>query len=133
MGGMKMIARFPVAMTLAMCVAMAGPATIFAADAGDPPYQAKLERLSEILGSVHYLRNLCGKSTSVWRDKMDELLSAEAPQAERKSRLVARFNRGYRSFASIYEKCTESASLALKRYTSEGEGLTKEIVLRYGN
>ena len=118
---------------LALFMAAAGFAPAAAVEPGDPPFQAKLERLSEILGAVHYLRNLCGEKTSVWRDKMDELLSAENPQAERKSRLVARFNRGYRSFASSYGDCTDSAALALKRYTREGEGLTKEIVLRYGN
>jgi uncharacterized protein (TIGR02301 family) len=125
--------RFTAAAVLALFLAAAGFAPASAIEPGDPPYQAKLERLSEILGSVHYLRNLCGTKTSVWRDKMDELLSAENPPEERKSRLVARFNRGYRSFASSYGACTDSAALALKRYTSEGEGLTKEIVLRYGN
>lgn len=100
---------------------------------GDPPYEAKIERLSEILGSVHYLRNLCGDATNVWREKMDALLTAENPVAERKARLVARFNRGYRSFASVYEKCTPAATLALTRYTQEGDGITREIVQRYGN
>ena len=112
--------------------------TVFSAfpaitEPGDPPYQAKLERLSEILGSVHYLRNLCGDATNAWREKMDALLTAENPPDERKLRLVARFNRGYRSFASVYEKCTPAASLALTRYTREGDSITKEIVLRYGN
>jgi uncharacterized protein (TIGR02301 family) len=118
---------------LALFMGAAGFGPAAAAEPGDPPFQAKLERLSEILGSVHYLRNLCGEKTNVWRDKMDELLSAENPPEERRSRLVARFNRGYRSFASNYGDCTQSAALALKRYTREGEGLTKEIVLRYGN
>ena len=130
---MKIIGRFPAALALAVYAAAASQSPASAAEPSDPPFQAKLERLSEILGSVHYLRNLCGAKTTVWRDKMDELLTAENPPDERRSRLVARFNRGYRSFASTYGNCTESAALALKRYTREGEGLTKEIVLRYGN
>jgi uncharacterized protein (TIGR02301 family) len=130
---MKLTNRFMAGCVAAFIAAAACLPPSHAAQLGDPPYQAKLERLSEILGSVHYLRNLCGTKTSVWRDKMDELLSAENPPDERKSRLVARFNRGYRTFASSYGTCTDSAALALKRYTSEGEGLTKEIVLRYGN
>ena len=125
--------KFQTIVALAILAAAAGHVTARAAEPGDPPFQAKLERLSEILGSVHYLRNLCGEKSTVWRDKMDELLTAENPPDERRSRLVARFNRGYRSFASTYGNCTESAALALKRYTREGEGLTKEIVLRYGN
>jgi uncharacterized protein (TIGR02301 family) len=130
---MKKIGRFPAALALAVFAATAGLAPARAAEPGDPPFQAKLERLSEILGSVHYLRNLCGEKSTVWRDKMDELLTAENPPEERRSRLVARFNRGYRSFASTYGNCTQSAVVALTRYTREGEGLTKEIVLRYGN
>jgi uncharacterized protein (TIGR02301 family) len=130
---MILFKRFTAAAAIAAFMAAAEFAPAAAVEPGDPPYQAKLERLSEILGSVHYLRNLCGAKTSVWRDKMDELLSAENPPDERKSRLVARFNRGYRSFASAYGACTDSAALALARYTREGEGLTKEIVLRYGN
>jgi uncharacterized protein (TIGR02301 family) len=130
---MNLFSRFTAAAALSLLMAASEFTPAAAAEPGDPPYQAKLERLSEILGSVHYLRNLCGTKTTVWRDKMDEILSSENPTDERKSRLVARFNRGYRSFASSYGACTESATLALRRYMSEGEGLTKEIVLRYGN
>lgn len=103
------------------------------AQSADPPYQPKLERLSEILGSVHFLRNLCGEKTSVWREKMDALLTAEKAEKERRARLVAHFNRGYRAFSSTYVKCTPSATQALANYVKEGETLTKEVVLRYGN
>jgi uncharacterized protein (TIGR02301 family) len=99
----------------------------------DPPYQPKLERLSEILGSVHFLRNLCGEKTGIWREKMDALLTAEKAETERRARLVAHFNRGYRAFSSTYTKCTPSATQALANYVKEGETLTKEVVLRYGN
>jgi uncharacterized protein (TIGR02301 family) len=99
----------------------------------DPPYQPKLERLSEILGSVHFLRNLCGEKTGIWREKMDALLTAEKAEPDRRARLVAHFNRGYRAFSSTYVKCTPSATQALANYVKEGETLTKEVVLRYGN
>ena len=103
------------------------------APAAETTLQDKLERLSEVLGSVHYLRNLCGEKSNMWREKMDELLAAESADSERKARFIARFNRGYRSFAGSYEKCTPSASDALSRYMREGETLSNEIVLRYGN
>jgi uncharacterized protein (TIGR02301 family) len=108
------------------------PLPVYAA-AGDPPFQEKIERLAEILGSVHYLRNLCGENTKVWREKMDALLTAENPAPERRARMVASFNRGYKAFAQTYEKCTPAATTALSRYTVEGASLTNEIVLRYGN
>ena len=52
------------------------------APAAETALQDKLERLSEVLGSVHYLRNLCGEKSNMWREKMDELLAAAVGQIE---------------------------------------------------
>ena len=42
------------------------------------PYDDKLIRLSEILGAVHYLRELCGGNEGqVWRDRMRELIDTD--------------------------------------------------------
>lgn len=101
--------------------------------AKDPPYEAKLSRLAEVLGSVHYLRTLCGETGMTWRASMEELLAAENPDAERKARLVARFNHGYRAFDAVHQQCNESAGIALARYMAEGEKLAGEIASRYGN
>jgi len=90
-------------------------------------------RLSEVLGSLHFLRNLCGEKSSQWRDEMQKMLDAEKPDAERRARLVASFNRGYRSFEGTYTKCTASATEAIGRYMKEGEQLTREVADRYGN
>jgi len=44
----------------------------------DKPYDTQLFRLAEILGTLHYLRELCGASEGmVWRDHMRELASSE--------------------------------------------------------
>ena len=59
-------------------------------------------RLAEVLGSLHYLRNLCGETGNQWRDEMEQLLASENPQAERRARFIASFNRGYRSFDGVY-------------------------------
>lgn len=99
----------------------------------EAPYEGKLVRLSEILGSLHFLRNLCGESGSAWRDEMERLLSIENPDPTRRARLVAGFNHGYRSFEGVYTSCTESAATAIKRYMDEGETLTRELTSRYGN
>ncbi len=97
------------------------------------PYESQLLRLSEILGSIHYLRTLCGEKDGGWRDQMEALLEAENPEPVMRSRMVASFNRGYRTFNSVYTTCTESATEAIARYMKEGEALTKEVVVRYGN
>jgi len=98
------------------------------------PYDPKLMRLAEILGSVSYLRNLCKGSESEWRDMMRELLGEETTnEPQRAARLTAAFNRGYRSFAATYVKCTPQAIAAEEAYRAEGATLATEITARYGN
>ena len=97
------------------------------------PYEAKLLRLAEVLGSIHYLRNVCGEESNSWRDQMQALLTAENPEPSRRARLVASFNRGYRTFDSVYTVCTEQALAAVDRYMTEGLDLTREINSRYGD
>jgi uncharacterized protein (TIGR02301 family) len=98
------------------------------------PYDPKLMRLAEILGSVSYLRNLCKGSESEWRDMMRELLGEETVnEPQRTARLTAAFNRGYRSFASTYVKCTAQAIAAEEAYRAEGATLATEITARFGN
>ncbi|CAN7177036.1 TIGR02301 family protein [Rhizobium sp. LjRoot98] len=99
------------------------------------PYDARLLRLSEILGSVHYLRTLCKDSTAdTWRQSMQDLLNKEAKgEADRRARMTAAFNRGYRTFASVYTACTAPAVVADERYRAEGATLASEITARFGN
>lgn len=103
------------------------------ARAAESPFENDLVRLSEILGSLHYLRNLCGESGQDWRGRMEALLQAESPDEARRARFVASFNRGYRSFETTYATCTPSALEAIARYIREGEALSRDTATRYGN
>jgi len=96
------------------------------------PYDAKLMRLAEVLGSIHYLRNLCGETSNRWREQMEGMLVAENPEPLRRARMIASFNRGYRTFDSVYVTCTEQALAAVDRYMEEGRTLAREITNRYG-
>jgi uncharacterized protein (TIGR02301 family) len=97
------------------------------------PYDAALLRLAEIMGSLHFLRQLCdGEGSSSWRDQMTALLDAEQPDDQRRARLVDRFNRGFEAFRSVYRGCTDSARLTITRYQDEGSVLAAEIGARYG-
>jgi uncharacterized protein (TIGR02301 family) len=119
---------------LAMAI-VASPLAVtpsFAASA-EAPFEQPLMRLAEVLGSLHYLRNLCGETGNQWRDEMEQLLASENAQAERRARFIASFNRGYRSFDGVYVSCTASATEAISRYMREGEALTRDIATRYGN
>ncbi len=99
------------------------------------PYDTQLIRLSEVMGAVQYLRNLCaGSSEPEWRRQMEKLIEIEtAGEPKRRERMVAAYNRGYRSFASVYTTCTPSAVTAAERYRAEGATLATEIATRYGN
>jgi uncharacterized protein (TIGR02301 family) len=85
------------------------------------PYDERLMRLSEILGAVHYLRELCGSNDGQkWRDHMKELMDTEGSTALRRARLTRSFNNGYRSYSRTYSVCTPSAQTAISRFLSEG-------------
>ena len=75
------------------------------------PFDNDLQRLAEILGALHYLRPVCGAHDGQkWRNEMQALLDAEAPSGERRRKIVASFNRGYRGFQQTYRTCTPAAS-----------------------
>lgn len=99
----------------------------------ESPFDGNLLRLAEILGSLHFLRNLCGETGDAWRGRMEALLESENPAEARRVRLVARFNAGYRAFETSYAACTDSALAAIDRYMAEGEELTRETATRFGN
>lgn len=124
-----MIRRF--ILTLLMATTLAAPAR--AIDTG-AAFEAELQRLSEILGALHYLRELCGaKDGQKWRNEMRALIDAEAPAPDRKVKLMASFNRGYSGFQQSYRTCTEAADIAIRRYLDEGARISREITARYTN
>ncbi|HLP65926.1 MAG TPA: TIGR02301 family protein [Rhizobium sp.] len=138
--------RLSATVAAALLVASLGALPAAAQDAPPPvaeaepqekpaPYDTQLIRLSEVIGAVQYLRNLCsGSSEPEWRRQMEKLLETEtAGEPKRRERMVAAYNRGYRSFASVYTTCTRSAVTAAERYRAEGATLATEIATRYGN
>lgn len=120
------LTAFLAAISMALLVSIA-------ARGAEAPYEKQLLRLAEVLGSVQYLRNLCGEEGNQWRDRMQALLESEDPDPARRARLVASFNHGYRTFRDSYAHCTASALEAIRRYMQEGETLSGDIASRYGN
>ena len=75
------------------------------------PYDHDLQRLSEILGALHFLRGICGANEGQkWRNEAQALIDAEAPTGERHDQMVQGFNRGYRGFQQSYRTCTPAAN-----------------------
>ncbi|MEA2953852.1 MAG: hypothetical protein QOJ96_3372 [Alphaproteobacteria bacterium] len=98
------------------------------------PFDGDLQRLSEILGALHYLRAICGANEGQkWRNEMQALINAETPNGERRSRIIASFNRGYQGFQQTYRTCTPAANFAIRRYLDEGAKISREITARYAN
>lgn len=114
-----------------ICLLLAAPAR---AAEGVAPFDNDLARLSEILGALHYLRAICNsKDGQKWREQMEALVDAEAPTGDRKQRMVASFNRGYRGFQQTYRSCTPAADIAIRRYLEEGARISRDITARYAN
>lgn len=99
-----------------------------AANDGARPYDDKLLRLSEILGAVHFLRELCGADEGqLWRQHMSGLIDAEGATAIRRVRLTNSFNKGYRSYRRTYQTCTTAAQSQITRFLAEGAELARTM------
>jgi uncharacterized protein (TIGR02301 family) len=112
-------------------VAVGGP---LRAEVAAAPFDGNLQRLSEILGALHYLRGICGANEGQkWRNEMQAIVDAEAPQGDRRARIIASFNRGYRGYQQTYRTCTPAADLVIRRYLEEGSKIIRDVTARYAN
>lgn len=114
------------ALALASCFAASGIAPPRAAAQQQPsadarPYDDKLLRLAELLGAIHYLRELCGANEGqFWRDTMSEIMKTEGSTPVRRARLTRSFNQGYRNYSRTYNICTPTAQSTIERFLAEG-------------
>ena len=93
-----------------------------------PPYENRLLRLSEIMGSLHFLTLLCRPNEgAIWHTKMNQILEVEAKTKLRKAKLTERFNSGFGSFQATYRKCTPSAETAMTRYIAEAQVIVRNL------
>lgn len=129
---MRKAVRAVTGIIVAAC--LGGPSTTPAAGQQSElkPYDEKLMRLAEILGAVHYLRELCGANDGqLWRDRMREILDGEGSTAARKAKLSKSFNNGYRGYSRTYQTCSPTAQTAITRFLAEGvqiaDGLVKSV------
>ncbi len=116
-----------VAFAISLCC-WQGPAA--AQQAENKPYDDKLTQLAEILGAVHYLRELCGANDGqLWRDRMRELIESEGNvSALRRAKLTRSFNNGYRSYSRTYQSCSPTAQTAINRFLESGALIADQLV-----
>ena len=121
--------RFPRARSVNLA-----PAVSLAEELQRTAYDAAIVMSHHLDSDLHYLRALCGSNEGQkWREQMEALVDAEAPAGERRQRMVASFNRGYRGFQQTYRSCTPAADIAIRRYLDEGSRIARDITARYAN
>lgn len=109
------------------------PAEQPAPEPAGPPYEPQLLQLSEIMGSLAYLRTLCGgREAQDWRARMAALIDAEGRTPQRRDRLTAAFNRGFKAYSLTHRSCTDASQEASSRLAAEGEQLSRALAGRYG-
>lgn len=97
------------------------------------PYDRDLLRLSEVIGSLAFLRELCAAPDAAeWPARMKALMEAEGVTPSRRDRLAGAYNRGYRGYSLTYRVCTPAATEAAARYVAEGERLSHALASRFG-
>jgi uncharacterized protein (TIGR02301 family) len=104
-----------------------------AAEEPAPPYEPQLLRLSELLGALTYLQDLCGgENGQIWRDKMTALMDAETQNETRKERLAGAYNRGFQGYELNYRQCTPNAQAIISRFLDESGKIARDVTHRYG-
>ncbi|MEO6395359.1 MAG: TIGR02301 family protein [Devosia sp.] len=116
------------ALLLLMLGAVAAPRPAFAVD---PPYEAEMERLAEIMGSLYFLAPLCKPGADDWRNELAELVRLDQPDEDRQQRLYGAFNSGFTAYSRLYRSCTVSANEALIRLLIEAESTARDIHTRF--
>ncbi|MCJ2035020.1 TIGR02301 family protein [Methylobacterium sp. J-068] len=97
------------------------------------PYDRDLMRLSEIIGALAFLRDLCATPDAPeWPARMKALMEAEGVTPNRRDRLAGAYNRGYRGYSLTYRVCTPAATEAAGRFVTEGERLSHALASRFG-
>lgn len=97
------------------------------------PYDRDLLRLSEVIGALAFLRDLCAAPDAAeWPARMKALMEAEGVTPSRRDRLAGAYNRGYRGYSLTYRVCTPAATEAAARYVAEGERLSHALASRFG-
>ncbi len=92
----------------------------------------ELERLAEIIGGAHQIRQLCDRGDQVWREQMLALIEIEARDDDRRQRrLIDAFNAGFRAQEQQRGRCNAEARRAESELAAEGRRLAEDLRDRY--
>ena len=104
-----------------------------ATPAEPPPYEPQLLRMAEVIGTLSYLRDLCGDGDgATFRAKFASLLETEGNTPSRRETLAGAFNRGLRDYELTYRTCTPAAREIIARFLDEAARIARDVANRYG-
>jgi uncharacterized protein (TIGR02301 family) len=96
-------------------------------------YEPQLLRLSETLGVIAYMSQLCGESgVEAWRQRAEQLIEAEGATPARKERLAGAYNRGYAGHQAMHRGCGDRARAVIERKLKEARDIAQDISNRFG-
>ncbi|MGV8998316.1 MAG: TIGR02301 family protein [Parvibaculaceae bacterium] len=87
-----------------------------------------LTRLSQILGTIHHLRDICGANDGpLWRNKMIDMINAANLDPEKRQVLIAQFNDAYYDAQADFPNCSDEAAKRANRLFDEAERLASGL------
>lgn len=91
--------------------------------------QNNLVSLSGIFGELHHIRRTCvpALESTIWRDRMQNLVSLEEPDSETHLKMVTAFNDGFQKSKSLFSQCTKSAQEEGKNLAFRGATLVRDL------
>ncbi len=91
-----------------------------------PAQRQALSDLAYVLGESHALRQLCaGADDQFWRDRMQRLLSQEAPDPAFDRQLKDAFNTGFATAQAAFPTCGAESRREAERVAAHGRALAQ--------
>jgi uncharacterized protein (TIGR02301 family) len=99
-----------------------------AAQARAPAQRQTLVDLAYVIGRSHALRQACaGAADQYWRERMQQLIATEAPDAGFERDLQASFNSGYAAAQAAFPRCGAPARREQAKAAARGRELAASL------
>jgi len=87
-----------------------------------------LTRLSQILGTIHHLRDVCGANDGpLWRNKMIDMINAARLDPEKRQAMITQFNDAYYDARTGFPRCSGEAARRANMLFDEAERLASGL------
>jgi len=127
-GRRRTFSRAIVAAGLAVALLAAPLAGAAWAEDRSPAQRQTLIDLAYVLGQSHALRQVCaGPADQFWRERMQGLITAEAPDPFFDARLKEAFNTGYASAQAGFPTCSADSRREATKVAAQGRALAAAV------